>query len=97
MKVIVQDKDIWDTPVTVQRFELTDPEGGIYKELVWCNHAEAVDREETQEYHSPDGTYTEITTNYLECDKCGAVKVLNYGLPETDVWVNAPEDGIYNE
>lgn len=74
--------------ITAQRFELT--EDG--PELVWCNHAGAVEEITEHEDVNPDGTDRVWHTTTLNCDKCGAYKI--EGLP---YWDNAPYEGLHDE
>lgn len=47
-------------------------------EIVWCNHAEAVEEEFSDEHNFNDGTYIEVAKTFLKCYKCGAFKDMTY-------------------
>lgn len=73
MQIHVKNKDYGffsEQPITVTRLE----DG----EIVYCNHAQAVEEEFSQEFSFNDGTYVEVNKSFLKCYKCGAFKDLTY-------------------
>lgn len=96
MKVIhIRNKDLGfftQKEITVQRFASdigADPDD---KEMIWCNHAGAIEDEIEQgivRVDKPDIVWVE---RILECDKCTAWKHEN-----DDRWQDAPYEGIHFE
>jgi len=88
MKISVLNKDLGfltEKPITVQRFEFDGQED----ELVWCNHAGAIEEEVDNEIPNINGRDIAWTDRVLVC-KFGAYRFL-----EQDNWQDAPIEGSH--
>lgn len=87
-QIIVTNKDIWDTPVTVQGFETVDDDGT--KSLLWCNHAGAENDVIEDDYSNPFGADWYSTFDVMQCDKCEAYQLIRGEFE----WMDAPVGGV---
>ena len=88
--IYVQNKDfgfLTETPITVQKTEQIDGETAV----VFCNHAQAEEREIEQQVDRQDQPDIVWTDHILVC-KCGA-----YKFEYDNEWHDAPQDGVHYE
>lgn len=74
-----------EIPITVQKFE-DNADGEA--ELVYCNHAGAVEEESTFDSVGFNGQHIQTTSKALACNKCDA-----YSLDNGSSWEDAPFEG----
>lgn len=89
-KIYIKNEDLgfWtETPITVQSFEIIDKDE---IDLVWCNHAGAIEEEHDGEVYNPNGTYHEWTQRVIVCNKCDA-----WRDALLDDWIDAPFEGVH--
>lgn len=87
-KIFINNKDLGfltQEEVTVQRFEIVDGE----RELVWCNHAGAIEESVENEMTNPNGHDITWWDKIVVCDKCEA-----YRFVGDNEWRDAPEEGV---